>query len=102
MLSEGLQYLVCVSVSLCVSVPMFSTTRRNEIAKKQWQQVQHYIGLILKLAIFVNRCIRTLRASGQCPPSAQRMLLTSELATNGVVVYHGRAPRSTMVICDLQ
>ena len=48
MCSEGLQYLVCVSVCVCVC----STFRRNETAKKLCQQVRCYIGFILKLVIF--------------------------------------------------
>ena len=40
--------------SVCLSVTTFSATTRNKAAKKRYQRVQYYTGLILKMAIFVK------------------------------------------------
>ena len=51
---RGLQYLVCVSVSVCLSVTTFSAATRNETAKKRYQRVQCHTGFILKMAILIK------------------------------------------------
>ena len=48
----GLCLSVCLSVVL--SVTTFSATTRNKAAKKRYQRVQCYTGLIFKMAIFVK------------------------------------------------
>ena len=45
---RGLQYLVCVCVSVCVSVHTYSRTTHNKAAKKRDQQVKCHTGLIFK------------------------------------------------------
>ena len=46
--------VLCVRPSVCLSVTTFSATLRNKVAKKRYQWVQRYTGLILNVAIFVK------------------------------------------------
>ena len=52
---RGLQYLVCVSVCLSLSVYDYSRTTGYEVAYERYQQLQCYKGKKINVAIFLKR-----------------------------------------------
>ena len=67
---------VCLSVCVCCS---FSATVRNKVAKKRYQQFQHYTGLILNMAIFIKILRSKVMVWNMSEKADMQMTLSSPL-----------------------